>query len=327
MNQFSPNTMVVDGDYFLHRVMHVGDIANMKDSQGRPTGGAFGMLQTLHEALKKFPGVRKLIVVFDTGHSARRLELFPEYKANRKVVKEGKEEEEAARKAVFAIQKDLCMGALPYFGARLAVLPCKEGDDILGWYARTLTEDLVVATEDKDLLQLVNRHVGVYQPIKNRFVSVHNFSQEAKVCKPLFLVRKAIIGDPSDNIDGVKSVGKVTVDRLMATATDYLVQRRANTGQELLRLACETQMQTDTRNRKRYQRIMESSDVIVRNMRLMDVRLETFSDEEEQELHRTLDAGAGVFQEREALGFLSEMEFKQFKAVWAAFSRPFRLLG
>jgi hypothetical protein len=34
-----------------------------------------------------------------------------------------------------------------------------------------------------------------------------------------------------------------------------------------------------------------------------------------------------VFQEREALGFLSEMEFKQFKAVWAAFSRPFRLLG
>jgi 5'-3' exonuclease len=319
--------MVVDGDYFLHRVMHVPDIANMHDGNGRRTGGVYGMLQTLHEALKKFPGVRKCIVVFDTGHSARRLELFPEYKANRKIVKEGKEEEEANRKEVFQLQKDLCMGALPFFGCRLSVLPCKEGDDLLGWYARTLKEDLVIATEDKDLLQLVNRHVSVWQPIKGNFVSIHNFSEIAGVCKPLFLVRKAIIGDPSDNIEGVKGAGKVTVDRLMKVATDYLVQKRANTGSELLRLACETQMGIDTRNRNRYRKIMENGDRIVRNMRLMDVRIEEFTPEEEQKLHETLSSGAGCFKEMEALTFLAEMEFKQFKAVWDQFSRPFRLLG
>jgi len=327
MNNLSPRTLIVDGDYFLHRVMHVPDLANMHNSKGDRTGGVFGMLQTLYETLKRFPGVRKCIVAFDTGHSARRLALFPEYKANRKVVKEGREAEEAERKQIFKYQKDVCMSALPYFGCRLAALPCKEGDDILGWYARTLKEDLVIATEDKDLLQLVSRNVGVWQPIKGNFVSIENFREIAGCVKPLFLVRKAILGDPSDNIDGVKGAGKTTVDRLMATATDFLVQRRANTGRELLALACASQASTDTRNRKRYAEIAESNDAIVRNMRLMDVRIEDFTAEEEQKLHATLDSGAGIFQEMNAMGFLDEMEFRQLKTVWDQFSRPFRLLG
>ena len=44
-------------------------------------------------------------------------------------------------------------------------------------------------------------------------------------------------------------------------------------------------------------------------------------------MHATLDSGAGIFQEMNAMGFLDEMEFRQFKTVWDQFSRPFRLLG
>lgn len=324
MNNLQPRTACVDGDFFLSRVLHIPDFVNMISDRGEPSGGAYGMLQTLLTTLKRFPGIKKCIVCWDTGRSARRMTLLPEYKANRK--REG-DEEYAKYKLFYEQQKTLCQAMLPAFGTRVAMIPCAEGDDILGWFARNLEEDLVICTEDKDLLQLVNKHTAVFQPIKEQFVSLGNFSQVAGCVKPLFLVRKAIMGDVSDNIDGVKSMGATCTKRLMEVATDYLAQRRANTGRDLLRLAVESLVQTDTRNRKRYLRVLENQDLVSRNMKLMDVKLEVFSEAEELTLRHSLDSGAGQFDEREALGFLERMSFKKFIDTWGSFSRPFRRLS
>jgi len=325
MNKFNPRTLLVDGEFYLHRVLHIPEIADLKTSLGEQTGGVYGVLHTLYLSLLKFPAVQKCIVVFDTGHSIRRMELFPEYKANRKP-KPGEEEAYALSKIAFQKQKDLLLESLPLFGTRLAVLPCKEGDDILGWYAKECREDLVIATEDKDMLQLINDHVAVFQPIKDNFVSNLNFRTVTGIIKPLFLLRKAIVGDASDNIPGVPTVGATTADRLLKVAEDLTAQRKIRTLQDALVQSVGIQRDVDTRNRKRYDRILESMDVISRNLKLMDIRLEPFSGEEDSELRRVLDSSSGIFQEMKALHFLERMEFKQLTAGWAEFSRPFRSL-
>lgn len=303
--------------------MHIPEFQNMVSDNGEPSGGSYGMLQTILTSLNRFPGITKCVIVWDTGRSARRMALCPTYKANRK----SDDPEYVKYKGLFEQQKMLCQAVLPAFGTRNAMIPCAEGDDILGWFARKLEEDLVVITEDKDLLQLVNKRTAVFQPIKEKFVSLGNFREVADCAKPLFLVRKAIVGDASDNIEGVKGMGPTCTKRLMDVACDYLAQRKANTGRDLLRLAVQTLVETDKRNRNRYTKVLENTDLVSRNMKLMDVRLEDFTEAEEATLMRSLDSGAGCFDEREALGFLQRMSFKTFIDDWTRFSAPFRRLS
>lgn len=315
--------MLLDGDFFLSRVMHIGEFREMRNSEGEETGGVYGLFQTMKTALNRFPGTRKVIVVWDTGRSVRRLALWPEYKANRK----SDDPEYLRYKTEFERQKQVCQSILPAFGCRVALLPCAEGDDILGWYARKCPEEKVVVTEDKDLLQLVDVTTAVYQPIKDNFVTLGNFRKVAGSVKPLFIVRKAIEGDSSDNIPGVPKMGKTCTDRLMKVMHDLLAQGRCATGRELLVESCKVQKKVDTRNRARYESVILHLDDVTRNMKLMDVRKEALTEAEEKSLRAVLDSGSAVFREMEALGFFERMEFKSFIEAWGHFSSPFRRLS
>lgn len=325
MNLGVPSTLIVDGEFFLHRVMHLPAFIEMKNSQGMSTGGVFGVLQTIYGTMLKFPGIRKCIVVWDSGHSQRRKEILPEYKGNR-APKVGKEAEYEAFRNLFESQKLAARESLPLFGTRPAILPCKEGDDIIGWFARSCTEDIVIASEDRDLLQLVRPNVSVYHPIKDKFICHQNFRQEVGVPRHLFLLRKALLGDTSDNIPGIPQVAETTVDRVMRVVVDMLAADPTRTARGLLQEACCTQISVDPRNRRRYTSIIENFDTIRQNLILMDISKEPFTAEDAAHLTWVLDSASGVFQEVKALTFLTVMEFNLFKDDWGTFSGPFRRL-
>jgi len=251
--------------------------------------------------------------------------LWPDYKGNRKP-KPGEEAAAEQFRAAFLSQKDVLIPAIPSFGIRLAILPHKEGDDILGWYARKQGGDIVIATEDKDSFQLVHKNVAVYRPIRDQFVCLENFKAEVGVPKPLFLLKKALIGDTSDNIPGVPKAGEVTVDRLMEAAEYILANQGAVRLRDLLVESCKVQMEADSRGRKRYSSVMENLSIVERNLDLMDLRKEPFTPEEEVSLQQVLESSAGCFNEMESLKFLHRCEFQSFTNTWADFSRPFRVL-
>jgi DNA polymerase-1 len=287
------------------------------------------MLQTIQTCLRKFPGTRRCIMVWDTGHSARRLSIFPEYKGTRGPDPrwdESKILEYQERKRRHQIFKELLWMGLPLFGLRNAILPCHEGDDIIGWFTRRLEEDMVVATEDKDMLQLVQKNVAVYQPIKDKFVTLEGFKHHAGVCKSLFLLEKAILGDKSDNIPGVPSVGKTTVKRFMETAEQLVTSGEAKVLREVIAKTCAIQAEADKRNAKRYGRLATSLDVVSRNLDLMDIRREVFTEQEEKTLHDTLDQSSGCFYEEQALKWLQHWEMNEMLDSWAEWSAPYRRL-
>lgn len=325
VNSTSPTILLVDGEFFLHRVMHIPEIAEMRSSDGKLTGGIYGMISSISTTLLKFPGIRRCIVVFDSGRSQRRMTIWPDYKGNRKP-KAGEEEEHEQFKTAFLSQKDVLIPALPHFGIRLAILPHKEGDDILGWYAKKQTGDIVIATEDKDSFQLVGPNVAVYRPIKNEFVCLENFRHVTGVVKQLFLLKKALMGDTSDNIPGVPKAGEVTVNRLMEASEHILASKGAFRLRELLVESCKVQMGADSRGKSRYSSVLENLSIVERNLDLMDLRREPFTPEEEALLQAVLASSAGCFDEMSSLKFLHACEFGSFTSNWADFSLPFRVL-
>jgi 5'-3' exonuclease len=323
VNALSPTVVAVDGEFYLHRILHVPEIANMKTASGMCTGGLYGVLTTIHTTLCRFPGVRRCIVVFDSGHSARRLSILPEYKRNREPTPD-KLAEYTEYRARLVDQKERLIRILPSMGVRLAILPCKEGDDILGWMSKNVPGLLVLASEDKDMLQLVSDNVAVYRPIKNEFVTVENFQAATGVPRSLFLLRKAIGGDQSDNIAGVPKAGEVTINRLMETVAHIVAQRKAEKLSQAVVDACDIQMGVDTRGKARYQSIKDNLSIVSRNLDLMDLRREPFTPSEEDALRLVLDSGSALFEEAHIRKTFQELEFQSLLAIWEDFSRPFR---
>lgn len=325
----SPALAIVDGEFFLHRVMHIPEYWEMKTTEGEPSGAVYGILSTIRTSLLKFPGVRRCIVTWDTGHSERRLSIYPKYKGHRGPKKDATEEElleYTERKRRHQLAKDTFLTGLPLFALRNAFLPCKEGDDIIAWFVSRAKEDVVVITEDRDLLQLVKPNVAVYLPIKDKFIHFQNFEEETGSMKSLFLLGKAIIGDKSDNIDKVPQIGKTRVSRLMEAAGELVRSGEAKTLSSALLKGCEVMQTRDTRGKKAYQTLARSTDIVSRNLDLMDLRREPFTSSEEDSLRRVLLPESGCFHESKAVSWLNVWEMKEFIDNWAEWSRPYRQL-
>jgi 5'-3' exonuclease len=82
-----------------------------------------------------------------------------------------------------------------------------EGDDVMAFLSKKLPGHNVVVSVDQDLLQLINENVDVYDPMKKRLLTIHNFDQFFPVSLDKFIKYKAAMGDKSDNIPGIPKVG------------------------------------------------------------------------------------------------------------------------
>ena len=89
-----------------------------------------------------------------------------------------------------------------------------EADDIASFLCKELDGNKVVISSDKDLLQLVSDDVTVFNTTKNIEVTLDNFEEFTQVPKEAFIDYKAILGDKSDNIDGLDRYGEVKSKRL-----------------------------------------------------------------------------------------------------------------
>lgn len=89
-----------------------------------------------------------------------------------------------------------------------------EADDIIGWICHNEDEKVLVASFDKDLLQLVNHNVEYYDLRQKKVITVNNFEEMVGVKRNRFLLYKMILGDRSDNIQGLKGYGKVKSKKL-----------------------------------------------------------------------------------------------------------------
>ena len=197
-------TYLVDGSGYIFRAYY--GVAPLSTSDGLPTNALLGFSRMIMKLIKD-KQASSIAVAFDTGKPTFRHKMYSEYKANRAECPE-----------------DL-VPQMPYFRkiAKALGLVCyeKEGfeaDDILATLAVNLASDdnkVVIVSGDKDLTQLVNDNVVVWDAMRDI-----NYDHQGVVDK--FGVRPdqvrdylSLVGDASDNVPGVKGVGPKTAQRLI----------------------------------------------------------------------------------------------------------------
>src|SRR3954465_12069421 len=205
--------LLIDGHYYVYRSFFA--IPNLSNSKGEPTNAIFGFTKTLRLMLKHLQP--ELGAVFwDEGLPERRVALQPAYKETRKEMP-----------LPMVPQLDFIQKLTPLLGFKNISIPNTEADDLMGCYAMAACKrkgmEVVLATNDKDLYQLIGPCVKVYTTAKADLASPKDgfalLGEEQVVSKwdvPPGLIGDvvAIAGDSVDNIPGA-GIGRKAAAKLL----------------------------------------------------------------------------------------------------------------
>jgi len=197
--------LLVDGPYYVYRSFFA--IRELSNSRGEPTNAIYGFVKVLRKMLRDLQPDRAA-VLWDEGLPHRRTQLQPEYKQQRA------EMPELMRPQIAHIRR-----LVPLLGIASLRQPDTEADDLIASYTRAAENqgaEVVVATNDKDLFQLVGDRVKVYSTNKADFASPKDafallgadYVREKWAVEPRQIGDVlCLVGDTSDNIPGVNGLG------------------------------------------------------------------------------------------------------------------------
>ncbi|WP_422537793.1 DNA polymerase I [Bartonella apihabitans] len=231
--QKNDHLFLVDGSSYIFRAYHaLPPLTRKKD--GLPVGALAGfcnmLWKLLCDARDTAVGVvpTHFAVIFDYSSETFRKKIYPEYKANRPTPPDD-----------LIPQFSLIRQATRAFN-----LPCieKEGyeaDDIIATYASEATRSgakTTIISSDKDLMQLVNQQVGMYDGMKDRPIGIAEVIEKWGVPPEKMIDLQSLTGDSTDNVPGVPGIGPKTaaqlldefgdLDTLLAHAGDIKQQKR-----------------------------------------------------------------------------------------------------
>lgn len=202
---------VIDGNSLMHRAFHAVP-PTMNAPDGRPTNAIFGFLNMFLKMIDAF-NPDGVVVAFDKGKPRVRMEMLPQYKAQRPPM-------DPDLHAQFPMIKEL----LTALNVPILQSEGWEGDDILGTMARLGEEagcDMLLVTGDRDMYQLVTEHVNVVSTLKG--LSDVAIMTPESVDDLYHGITPALVpdfyglkGDTSDNIPGVPGIGPKKASALIA---------------------------------------------------------------------------------------------------------------
>ena len=198
--------LIIDGHAYAYRAFHA--IRELRAPDGLPTNAIFGFVKAVAK-MRAGLSPTHMIVVWDGGLSAERTAALPEYKAQRPAMPEDLES-----------QLDGIVGYLEASGVASICHEGVEADDYIACLARRAVEagmEVVIASSDKDFMQLVSDRVGLLNPNdKSEIIWREDQVWNKTGVAPSQIVDwLSLIGDSVDNIPGVPGVGVKTAAELL----------------------------------------------------------------------------------------------------------------
>ena len=202
--------IMVDGNNLLFRSYYATAYNGnfMRNSKGFPTNGLYGFTNMINKIVNEEKPTY-MIVAFDKGKTFRHSE-YTEYKG-------GRDETPEELKVQFPLAKEL----LTHMGIKYYEIDNYEADDIIGTFSKYCEIDPnyegLIVSSDKDLLQLISDEVEIKLLKQKDYIRYNKTSfKEEYGIEPIKVIDlKALMGDSSDNIPGVKGIGEKTALKLL----------------------------------------------------------------------------------------------------------------
>jgi 5'-3' exonuclease len=259
--------LLVDGlNTFLRSYMAVPSM----DENGNHIGAMVGFFKSLGYAIRTFKPTRCIVVFDGKGGSQRRRKLYPQYKANRKppvrlnrpydMTTDEQERENMKWQLVTLVEMLECLPLT------VLALDHVEADDVIAYLTQLIAQDggeSIVYSTDKDFLQLTSSNVKVYNPVKKKTFSEQVVLEDYGIHPKHFHFFRALNGDKSDNIDGVKGVGETSLKKYLPEIADPTV----DVSLELI----EQKYANEKKIPKMIQNILASKSLVDRNLQLMNL--------------------------------------------------------
>ncbi len=178
--------------------------------QGNHIGGLVGFMKSLGYAIKLIQPTRVILVFDGQGNITNRRNTYSEYKANRQIkritnfnVFSTLEEESDS----VSSQMMRLLDYLKTLPVNISIIDKIEADDTIAYLSQKLKDDVIIYSADQDFLQLVNKRITVYSPIKKKFYRPQDVFDQYGLYPQNFITMKCLMGDKSDNLPGVKGLG------------------------------------------------------------------------------------------------------------------------
>lgn len=239
------------------------------DPRGAPIGGTFGFLKSLQKLVRETQP-SKIIVAWDgQGGSAKRKKMVKDYKDGRKPLQLNRNvDQDLTPDQEAENRRDQFLRLVEYLNdmpvAQL-ILDDVEADDIIAYICQL--ESLkgyikVIVSSDKDFFQLCNDDVMVLRPIQDEVLNEIRIVEKFDIHPNNFALARAIVGDKSDNLPGVRGAG-------MKTVAKRFPQLRGSESVSLKELfeCCKSNEET----LKLYRDILEEKDVVKLNYKMMQL--------------------------------------------------------
>ena len=244
---------------------------------GHHIGGLVGFLRSLGYVTRIFDPTRVIVVWDGKGGSANRKNIDPNYKANRATSRithwglyDTKAEETEALIGQLFRTKDY-LECLPLHQIMMEKL---EADDIIAYLAQQADKNnkkITIISSDKDFLQMVNKNIEVYAPVKKKTFTADNIEEELKVIPENYNIVKALLGDNSDGLKGVKGLGIKTI---ISEFPDVVT--KPNISLDYVFEVCEEKLE----GKKIFAKIIHEWDKVETNYKLMNLHESVLDDNE-----------------------------------------------
>ncbi len=191
--------ILVDGSSYLFRAYYA--MPDLTNAKREPTGTVYGVINMMRRLLKDYDP-EHIAVVFDAKGKTFRNDMYKEYKANRPPMPDD------LRQQIEPVHEVIKAMGLP-----LICVSGVEADDVIGTLSEQATAlgiDTVISTGDKDMAQLVNKHVSLVNTMTEVHMGIDGVNEKFGVPPERIIDYLALIGDTVDNVPGVPKVGPKT---------------------------------------------------------------------------------------------------------------------
>lgn len=199
MKKLDPQKTVflIDGSAFLYRAYY--GLRPLHTSKGTPVQAVYSFARMIKKMIDTFKP-HYIALVWDSKGKTVRHEIYEPYKATR----------QEAPSDLFT-QKDYIVEFADLIGLAQVAKPGVEADDLMHSLAQDLTKesmDVVLVTSDKDMGQILTDKITIFDPFKDEMVTPEKFEEKMNFPVEKLPFYFALLGDTSDNIPGVKGIGK-----------------------------------------------------------------------------------------------------------------------